>query len=180
MQRSLKFLFVLTLLIPVLSQAQDRNEEVISWSDSRKLTWSDYKANPNPESDAAASTTTVLSIQYKISTDKFSYTIQSSFSKSKSWGRHKSDYILSHEQGHFDLAEIFARKLHRKMSEYKFNRKTYQKDLNKIYQEVVDAKEEMQNEYDEETNHSINKEKQAKWLEKIEKMLEETADYADY
>lgn len=175
-------LLCLFLLIPVALQlqAQDKNDDVLTWSDTRKLTWSDYKANPNPESDAAASTTTSLSISYKISSNSFTYTIKSHFSKTKSWGRHKSDYILSHEQGHFDIAEIFARKLHQKMSEYTFDKKTYQKDLNKIYQEVVDEKEEMQNEYDEETNHSINKDKQAKWLKKIAELLEETKDWADY
>ncbi len=180
MKKVLVLFFYSFLLTSVLSQAQDKTEEVISWSDAHKLSWSDYKANPNPQSDAAASTTTLLSISYKISSNSFSYTIKSHFSRTRSWGRHKSDYILSHEQGHFDIAEIFARKLHKKMSEYRFDRKTYQKDLNKIYQEVVDEKEEMQNEYDDETNHSINKEKQASWLKKIAKKLEETADYANY
>ena len=93
---------------------------------------------------------------------------------------HKTDYILSHEQGHFDIAEIFARKLNKKMSEYRFDKKTYQKDLNKIYHDILDEKEKMQNDYDKETNHSINKEKQAEWLKKIAKMLEEYKDYADY
>ncbi|NOT51904.1 MAG: DUF922 domain-containing protein [Chitinophagaceae bacterium] len=179
MKKVIYFLFFQFSLISV-AQAQDKTDDVLTWSDSRKLAWSDYKASPNPESDAAASTTTQLTISYKISSSGFTYTIKSHFSKTKSWGRHKSDYILSHEQGHFDIAEIFARKLHKKMSEYKFDRKSYQKDLNKIYQEVVDEKEKMQNDYDEETNHSINKEKQAEWLKKIAKKLEEYADYFDY
>ena len=38
-------------------------------------------------------------------------------------------------------------------------------------------RKETQNEYDDETNHSINKEKQAEWLKKIEKMLEEYKDF---
>ena len=46
---------------------------------------------------------------------------------------HKTDYILKHEQGHFDIAEIFARKLNKKMSEYKFNKTTYKTDLKNIY-----------------------------------------------
>lgn len=167
-------------MTPALSQAQDTVQEGLQWSASRKLSWSDYKASPNPQSDAAASTTTLLSISYKISSTSFTYTIKSWFSKAKSWGRHKNDYILGHEQGHFDIAEIFARKLHKKMSEYRFDKKTYSKDLNKIYQEVVDEKEKMQNEYDEETNHSINKEKQAEWLKKIATKLEELADWSDY
>ena len=171
---------LLFFLLPSILFAQSRDEELMEWNAAHKLTWSDYKANPNPGSDAAASTTTYLAIDYNISSTNFSYKIQSLFSKTRSWGLHKTPYILSHEQGHFDIAEVFARKLHKEMSEYKFNKKTYQKDLQKIYNEVTGEKEDVQNEYDRETRHSINKEKQAEWLKKIAKMLEEYEDYADY
>lgn len=160
--------------------AQRDNEELMSWNSDKKLTWTDYKAKPDPISDAAASTSTYLVIDYNIRNNDMSYKIQSMFSKTRSWGLHKTAYILSHEQGHFDIAEIFARILHKKMSSYKFDRRTYQKDLDKIYQDVIDAKSEMQNQYDRETRHSINKEKQAEWLLKIRKLLEEYEDYADY
>jgi hypothetical protein len=173
-------LFFCLLLIPAVLFAQSRDEELLEWSASRKLTWKDYKADPERGSDAAASTTSYLAIEYNIRSNSFGYKIQSKFSKTRSWGLHKTDYILSHEQGHFDIAEIFARKLHKKMSEYQFNKKTYQKDLNKIYQEILDEKEKMQNDYDKETNHSIKKEKQAEWLKKISKMLEEYEDFAGY
>jgi hypothetical protein len=180
MKKTLCYFLGLLLLSPAVLHAQDRNEELVAWSDARKLTWNDYKADPSPESDAAASTTTYLAISYNIGASGFSYKIQSKFSKTRSWGRHRSEYILTHEQAHFDIAEIFARKLHQRMTEYKFNRRTYQKDLNKIYQEVVDEKEKMQNDYDEETNHSINKEKQRAWLKKIADLLDETAAWSDY
>lgn len=160
--------------------AQAANEELLEWNASKKLNWSDYKGKIDRDSDAAASTTTYLAIEYKIKSSGFTYDIQSRFSQTRSWGLHKTAYILSHEQGHFDIAEVFARKLHKKMSEYKFNSKTYQKDLKKIYEEILEEKEETQNAYDSETRHSINKEKQAEWLKKIEKMLEEYEDYADY
>ncbi len=182
----LRSLFVALLLLPALPYAQDGpgpaslNEDLLEWSATRKLTWNDYKASPNPASDAAASTTTYLTISYNISNTDFSYKIESRFSKTRSWGLHKTPYILSHEQGHFDIAEIFARKLYQKMSEYRFDRRSYEKDLKKIYQEILDEKKEMQDEYDEETNHSINKEKQGEWLKLIERMLEESKDYSQY
>jgi uncharacterized membrane protein len=173
-------LFVSCLTAPSILFAQNSSEELMEWDASRKLTWSDYKASPNPESDAAASTTTLLSIEYNISSTNFGYKIQSRFSKTRSWGLHKTDYILSHEQGHFDIAEVYARKLHKKLSEYKFNKKTFKKDLKEIYDELTNEKEETQNEYDRETRHSINKTKQAEWLKKIEEMLEEYEEYAGY
>jgi len=167
-------------LLPSLLMAQDKNEELLDWDKSRKLSWTDFKAKPDSESDVAARSTTYLLFSYTVNNDGFSYKIESRFSKTRSWGLHKTAYILSHEQGHFDIAEVFARKLHKKMSEYTFNRRTYQKDLKKIYQDILDEKEELQNNYDTETNHSINKEKQAEWLKKIKKLLEAYEQYADY
>ena len=180
MKYILKYFLLFFLLAPSALFAQSNDEELLDWSASRKLSWADYKANPKPESDAAASTTTYLGIDYNISSTSFSYRIQSRFSKTRSWGLHKTDYILSHEQGHFDIAEIFARKLNKKMSEYSFNKRTYQQDLNKIYHDILDEKEKMQNDYDKETNHSINKEKQAEWLKKIKAKLDEYEDFAGY
>lgn len=180
MKNFILYFTVLFAAAPVTLFSQNDKEELLTWNPNRRLTWADYKAKPNPESDAAASTTTILGIDYNITSTSFSFKIESQFSKTRSWGLHKTEYILSHEQGHFDIAEVFARKLNQKMSGYKFNKKTYQKDLRKIYEEVTDEKEEVQNEYDRETRHSINKEKQAEWLKKIAKMLEESKDYADY
>jgi len=171
---------VIFLAAANLSFAQSKEEDLLDWSASRKLTWNDYKASPDPESDAAASTTSYLAIEYNITSSSFGYKIQSRFSKTRSWGLYKTDYILSHEQGHFDIAEIFARKLNKQMSEYRFNKKTYQQDLNKIYQDILDEKEILQNQYDNETDYSRNKEKQAEWLKKIEKMLEELKIFAEY
>ncbi len=176
----MKFFLTLLLLIPVILSAQSKDEELLEWSASKKLTWSDYKADPDPYSDAAASTTTYLSIEYNITLKYFGYKIESRFSKTRSWGLHKTDYILIHEQGHFDIAEIFARKLNKLMKGYKFDWDTYRQDLKKIYQDVLSEKEEMQNKYDEETNHSINKEKQEEWLKKISATLKELEAWAGY
>jgi hypothetical protein len=166
--------------MPLRSLAQAKNEGLVEWSASRRLTWADYNAKPDLGSGAAASTTTYLGIEYNFNNSGFSYKITSNFSKDRSWGLHKTEYILSHEQGHFDIAEIFARKLNKEMSAYRFNRNTYQQDLKKIYESVVKEKEKMQNEYDEETNHSIKKTKQVEWLAKIEQLLNEYKSYADY
>lgn len=175
-----KYLLYLLLMLPFVLQAQAGNEELVPWNEKRKLTWADYKGSPNPGSDAAASTTTYLGIEYKIREGSFGYKITCSFSKNRSWGRHRNDHILGHEQGHFDIAEIFARKLNKLLSQYVFNAKTYQQDLNKIYKNILQEKDDLQNQYDAETNHSINKDKQAEWLKKIAKLLEEYKDYGGY
>jgi hypothetical protein len=168
------------LISPIFSFSQSKSEELLDWSATRKLTWNDYKAKPDRGNDDAASTTTYLGIEYNITSSSFGYKIQSRFSKTRSWGRYKDDYVLSHEQGHFDIAEIFARKLNKQMSEYVFHKKTYQQDLNTIYNDILNEKDKMQNNYDKETNHSINKEQQAEWLKKISGLLNEYEAWKDY
>lgn len=173
-------ILLVSVFISIQVISQEKNEDLLRWSAARKLSWNDYKASPNPSSDAAATTTTYLKINYHISTDSFGYIINSWFSRTRSWGRNKNSYILAHEQGHFDIAEIFARKLNQRMKNYTFNRRTYDKDLDRIYKETADEKSAYQRQYDKETNHSINREKQAEWLLKIEKELEELKAWADY
>lgn len=177
MHKLLPFLF---LCLPFLSAGQTRNEELIFWKEDQKLRWADYKGKSDPSVGAAASTATYLGIDYNFSPKGLTYKITCSFSRSKSWGLHKTEYILNHEQGHFDIAEVHARILNKKMAAYKFDRNTYKNDLRMIYEEVIAEKELMQNKYDEETNHSIEKEKQTEWLQKIKVLLKDTEPYKYY
>ena len=176
-----KKLFLIVLFSYYLpSAAQSNNEDIINWNENQKLSWADYKGKAKTGSDAAASTATYLGIEYNFTRNGFDYKITCSFSKSKSWGLHKTDYILAHEQGHFDIAEIFARKLNKQMSEYVFNKNTFKDDLKKLYLSLTDEKDAFQNKYDEETNHSINQVRQTEWLKKIDDLLKELKAYSNY
>ncbi len=154
--------------------------ENIPWLDERLLTWDDFECAPKKNTEAIASTSTSLGIAYQLRNGKLSYQVTCNFSKKQSWGWVKTDYILAHEQAHFDITEIYARKLHAAMAEYKFNRSTYREDINKIYNKVVWEKESFQNTYDFETDHSRKKRVQFEWLNKIDDLLEKTWPYADY
>jgi hypothetical protein len=156
------------------------DEEYIPWLDSRRLGWEDFQGEPRSQNEAVASTSTSLGISYQVKNNRLNYQITCNFSKVKSWGLLKTDYILAHEQGHFDITELYARRMHEALSSYKFNKKTFRADVNKIYQEVVKGKEAMQATYDGETDHSRNRRQQMLWLSKIEKMMEETSVYSNY
>jgi len=172
-----KIIVVVFFILPLFVVAQDN--ESIQWSVNKKLDWSDYLATPPSTSDAAAITSTSIGIEYHVRNSVFTYTVACLFSKTRSWGRFRTDYILQHEQGHFDITEIFARKLSKELSEYKFDPGNYEHEVNSIYKKIMDEKEEYQNRYDTETDFSRNKEKQAEWLEKIRAELERTSAFAN-
>ncbi len=102
------------------------------------------------------------------------------FDKTSSWGKIKTDYILSHEQGHFDIAEIFARKLYRILKNYTFNTRSSPKEIPALYRQLMKEEGEFQNQYDSETNFSRDKPQQAAWLEKIQQELDQLKEYAGY
>lgn len=158
----------------------EETEDYIPWVGPRRLSWEDFRCEPKRNTDAVALTSTALGISYKMNNGHLSYEITCSFSKTKSWGLLKTPYILAHEQGHFDITEIYARKLYKELLNYKFNKKTYRQDVNDIYDRVVKQKENFQYAYDGETDHSRNKKVQQEWLERIEKILEDTEPYVDY
>ncbi len=108
------------------------------------------------------------------------YQVTCNFSKTKSWGLVKTAYILAHEQGHFDITEIYARKLHEALQSYSFNKKNYKQDVNRAYQKIVMEKEAFQEMYDKQTDHSRKKKEQAAWLIIIKKLLEDSSPYANY
>jgi hypothetical protein len=160
----------------------DRKEdhEYIPWVNERKLNWDDYHCPPVTNTDAVASTSTALGIAYQVVNGKLVYHITCGFSKIKSWGLLKTDYILAHEQAHFDITEIYARKLYEALQNYEFNRKSYKNDINAIYQDIVKQKEDLQELYDGETDHSRNHKKQYQWLDKVGKMLQDSEAYSNY
>jgi hypothetical protein len=178
MRSILKIIITAFVFLPLSCFAQ--NGEFIEWSAVKRLTWDDYLAKPSSLSDAAAITSTALGVEYHLRNNTLTYTITCRFSKANSWGRHKTDYILQHEQGHFDITELFARKLAKELKVYKFNLHKYQDDVSKIYKKLMDEKEKYQNKYDKETDFSRNKEQQAEWLQKIRDELDDLDEYANY
>lgn len=155
-------------------------EDPIAWSGVRRLTWNDFKATPDPKSSNAALTSSKISFKYSQSGANFRYSIACEFDRNASWGKVKTAPILAHEQGHFDISEIHARKLHKALKLYNLNEATLAKDVSAMYQKVMEDQNVMQSEYDNETNFSRNAEKQLIWLEKIKKELERLEEYAGY
>jgi predicted secreted Zn-dependent protease len=169
---------ILSLSLVMLFSVSQSN--LIQWSADRKLTWADFKAPPDKNSTNAALTSSRINIDFGYNSSGLKYNIKCRFDQNLSWGRIKNDYILAHEQGHFDIAEIHARKLHKGLKAYKFNVRTVGNDVNEIYGAVMKEHHAYQSQYDNETDYSRNAEKQAQWREKIDRELDSLHAFANY
>ncbi len=170
---------LISLLLLMLT-ASKPNDNLLDWSSERRLTWSDFKGQPDGTSVNAALTSTSINIDYSYNNREFKYKIRCRFDPSKSWGRVKSDYILLHEQSHFDIAEIHARVLNKELKNYKFSQNTANEDIGRIYNKVMRQHNALQAEYDEQSNYSRNENNQYLWQKKIADTLTTLLPHANY
>jgi len=155
-----------------------KEKEIIVWSENSKLDWDFFKGNPSKSSHEAISSITIYS-KYE-DAPNLTINIRACFIKKESWKKDKlpSDYLLNHEQKHFDITEIYARKLRKILTETTFNSEAIAKrEIPKIIRDNNKALNVYQDLYDKETNHSINKENQSLWDKRIEEELKAAANY---
>lgn len=166
-------LFFLFLSCQLLAQ----EEEAILWRAAHRLTWNDFRAEP-PVSDRVAATT-ASGISYRFSSIErngemeIDFEVSTYFYPDKSWYKPEicNAVILSHEQLHFDISELFARKMRKIISGRRFT-KNIKAEVKEIYRQINEELAAFQNRYDTETNYSRNVEQQLLWNEVIKEALE--------
>lgn len=140
------------------------NKNELHWQSNRQLKWNDFKGKPKYWSDFAAQTVTTIEQSYTCDGDQFTFKVTAKFNKAKSWTKTaKSKRILSHEQKHFDLTELYARKMRKAYSELKSPCEMSQPALNKIYNDLFEELRQLQILYDVETDHGLKPEAQQQW-----------------
>lgn len=158
------------------SNLADKKEH-ITYSSTKKLYITDFQGEPDIKSDGAAATMSGVGMKYKSSTLRnkttVDVTISVYFDKTQSWmkANGKNTTTLMHEQRHFDITAIKACELKRKIADTTFSAETYQKQLSELLQQVQKEGAEMQNTYDNETDHGTIIDEQEKWNNKIDAML---------
>ncbi len=151
-------------------------EEAILWHPELRLSWSNFKAKPIKGSKVAATTASGLSYQFSTTEEdgkfELDYTVSAFFYPDRSWYQPKicDEVILSHEQLHFDISELFARKMRKIMATTIFT-KNVKAEVKAIYRQINKELSEFQQVYDNETNYSRNIEQQLSWNQKIQDAL---------
>jgi hypothetical protein len=101
----------------MFAQASGQTPEPVSYHPERKLIWNDFAGNPDYSdlSKAAQISTTIQlrSVKVNFWTGKTRFDGSAIMYQHKSWVKpgFQNDYVLSHEQIHFDIAYIAVKKL---------------------------------------------------------------------
>jgi len=156
--------------------------ERFAWDEQNKLNWSDFKATPDYGSPYAATANSGISHAYAIDGrgfyDKDESKVTAHFYPTFSWYKpaDTSGTILRHEQAHFDITEIHARKLRKRIAQFTFS-KNSSKEVKILYDNIEKERRAMQDQFDVDTHHSRDIQQEFIWENKIAKMLEDLEDY---
>ena len=175
-------LLSLSLLFLIVSSFK-YNNDVIVWNKDVKLTWNDFKGKIsndktyesvniyNENEVNAARSRIAIGLNFQCKNGKANHIVTAEFEKNNSWydPKYKSDDVLSHEQLHFDIAEVFARKLRSKLSSMK--NACDRPSVVAVFQTNDREFDEFAIQYDIETSHGTNKKKQIEWVNKIQSLL---------
>lgn len=179
----MKNLILTSVLLFLLGPAAAHAQSPIVWQEGLKLRYTDISGTaPANRGASGARTNTAIFFDYDEVNGRLVPRIQCQFNPSKSWMVVQTPELLAHEQIHFDLTELYARKLYREIL------KVQQGDdlvavANQwiaIYQRINEDMSASQKRYDAESAHSQNKVRQAEWEAKIRESLIRNSGSADY
>ena len=169
-------LFLFLSLGFVISPLAD--DDKIVWQSGVQLSWNDFKGSVAGKGNHIAMSKCGIGMEqssYTLPHGKPTYSFYAFFVPGSSWYvkekvTHKT---LQHEQLHFDIAELFARKLRKITLEKELKPDKVKALFNKAYHNY----ELMQKQYDSETQNGTAAKPQQRWQRKVEHELKKLAEY---
>ncbi len=154
----------------------------IRWSASRPLRVEDFKGRPRPDQTHAALTSANINTGAVCRDNIFAGTAQASFSPTASWVRdpaRMTPALLRHEQLHFDIAEVHARRLRQQLAALHLPCNQLGDRFNRVSQAAYAAWQKAEDDYDRDTRHGLDHEHQAQWEAQVRQQLRDLADFAE-
>lgn len=178
--RYIFLLFISQIAFAQLSSFE--NDSILIWNENRKITWDDFKSQNKVHSYEQASAVMapgLIAYPKNIEASKIKEVkIIATVSKNQSWYKIKEDYILNHEQMHFDITEIYARKFRKELAQIEeFGNEISPNIFLLLFNKIDEEHWNFQSQYEDETQRGTNFNQQKIWNEKIQKLLNELDDF---
>jgi hypothetical protein len=160
-------------------------DSAIRWS-ARKLVWTDFQGKPPDRNDQVAAETAYTILHgARCVGSTFDSVVVAAFRPRDSWVkmamlRTPADNAraLRHEQAHFDLAEVHARRIRRYYAELAAPCRLSTSDLAEAAKRMERDEKAAQEQYDAESDHGRNATQQARWEKTVATDLSGLAKFA--
>lgn len=171
------------IIIPQPGAAAN-GKAVIEWNASRKLTWEDFSGTPSGDLMHHAA---VTNCGFGYSSNKVTafkkpvLTVTNVFNPNLSWvqpSQINRRQLLEHEQLHFDIAELYARRLRKEFSTSRITYTNLKRKTESIFDKVYQDYLKRQEAYEKETDYSLNTQNQLEWRRTIDAELTDLNIYS--
>ena len=169
-------IYITVLLLSIITISSSGQGSFIKWNENQQLSWEDFKGEVNDTSKFDAECFAEIRYNYKFySPEDFEFDVYAHFNKNTSWSRKEkqSHALLKHEQMHFNIAALFAEKLKGLFNGYSYTA-SFNSQILQLFNQVKGQYHAMQLQYDDETNHSLDTEKQKEWEDLIGEEIRKT------
>ncbi len=163
---------------------QVKAEGSLIWS-ARRLTWKEFHGKPRLGTSTAAQTSSGVTYIVECHGERFRHAVLATFSPVESWvrpdipsNRNANARTLKHEQTHFDITEIFARKLRKAFEGATGICPDRPKDARKIFDRLSRESQDIQQRYDQETAHGMSFDAQSRWSRSVATGLDSLSEYS--
>ena len=153
-------------------------DHAVPWSAGRRLAWSDFQGSPPSEGSEGAKISYTLYSGWKCKGAAFEFRMIAGFRPRQSWVKAvvlndsmQRRTVLGHEQTHFDLAEVHARRMQRAFGDLARPCARTDAELSALAQRLTQEEKAEQRRYDEETNHGLLADQQAAWSRDVAQRL---------
>jgi hypothetical protein len=138
----MKFLSIIIIIL-TLSSFNEIKDDKILWNKDKPLTWNDFQGIPKKSSQRSAMTNSGIELKTSFENNTLTITVGAYFIKNKSWVKKEAlgdSLLLEHEQVHFDITELFARKFRQKLRAEKLSSKNAEKMVRKIRLNLINIR----------------------------------------
>jgi hypothetical protein len=163
------------------TEIDSSSDRFLVWSEGRNLTEGDFQLKKNVRLPYAALSYITIRPEVKNKNGMIEVVIEATFDTKRSWMKKNSvsQRLISHEQGHFDIAELHARIIRKEISQSKITSKNVHRKVNRIYKKVMKELNCYSKQYDDITDFSRNEAIQGEWIERIRTELDSLAEFSD-
>ena len=180
MGKGIFLILLIFLAIPALSQVDTTRFQV--WSEQDPLQWNDYQVDRQRKLlKHGFAVHAVTSYQYfylprELHLDSC-LNVLTTFRRYSSWVRDTTDLrLLEHERIHFDIAELYARKIRKQFRQLNMNNTL--KDAYTLADSLFNAGVHRQDQYDQETFYGRSSTKQQQWKKHINVELRQLNEFS--
>jgi hypothetical protein len=160
--------------------------EALRWSAARPLAWTDFRGTAPSGGMEGAQTAYGLFYGLRCTRDVFQFQVTTGFLPRDSWVKpsvlasaDESRRTLAHEQTHFDLSEVYARRMRRYFAELF---RPCDQPLDRwrtVAEKFVRDESSAQDRYDDETRHGLIADRQRTWTADVTDQLKELGKFSN-